>query len=68
MHKPVLKIAHLLRVFDTEAVDGTVNGIGRGTVSWSKIMQTMQSGQVQHYAIIMAVGILVFIGMIFIVF
>jgi NADH-quinone oxidoreductase subunit L len=56
-----LKVAHFLRLFDTEVVDGTVNGLGKGTVGWSRVMQVVQSGQLHHYAIIMVIGILALI-------
>ncbi|MHC4464182.1 MAG: Na(+)/H(+) antiporter subunit D [Planctomycetota bacterium] len=62
VQKPILKIAHYLRVFDTEAVDGTVNGVGNKTLAWSRIMQVIQNGQVQTYAIIMAIGIFVILA------
>lgn len=64
VRKPILGIAHLLRVFDTNAVDGTVNGVGRMTVASSMIMRVIQSGQVQHYAIIMALGIFAIVALI----
>ncbi len=62
VQKPILKVAHFLRLFDTEVVDGTVNGLGKGTVGWSRVMQVVQSGQLHHYAIIMAIGILALIA------
>ena len=62
VQKPIMRIAHLSRLFDTEVVDGTVHGIGKGTVRWSRLMQVIQSGQLQHYALVMAVGIIVLIG------
>lgn len=57
IQKPILRVAHFLRIFDTEAVDGTVNGVGKVTLAWSRVVQAFQSGQVQHYAIIMALGV-----------
>jgi multicomponent Na+:H+ antiporter subunit D len=68
VQKPIMKIAHLVRVFDTKAVDGTVNGIGKGTVSWGRLMQVMQSGQLQHYALVMAIGVLAVIALMFFYF
>ena len=56
IQKLILKAAHYLRVFDTEAVDGTVNGIGRITLAWSSVMRIIQNGQVQYYALMMAFG------------
>ena len=64
VRKPILGIAHLLRVFDTNAVDGTVNGVGRMIVASSMIMRVIQSGQVQHYAIIMVLGIFAIVALI----
>ena len=59
IQKPILKVAHYLRVFDTEAVDGTVNGVGRATLLWSNLMRLIQNGKVQRYAMLMASGIFV---------
>lgn len=56
IQKPILKAAHYLSLFDTEAVDGTVNGIGRITLAWSSVMRIIQNGQVQYYALMMAFG------------
>jgi multicomponent Na+:H+ antiporter subunit D len=64
IQKPVLKIAHYLRVFDTEAVDGTVNGIGKFTVLWSKAMRLIQSGQIQQYAVFMVFGVIVILALV----
>jgi multicomponent Na+:H+ antiporter subunit D len=55
-------------VIQKPILNSTVNNIGRGTVGWSRIMQVFQSGQLQHYALVMAVGILVVIGMVIIYF
>lgn len=57
IQKPILRIAHYLRVFDTEAVDGTVNDVGKATLAWSRIMQLMQTGYLHHYAMVMAIGV-----------
>ncbi len=64
IQKPVLKIAHYLRVFDTEAVDGTVNGIGKATVLWSKAMRLIQNGQIQQYAVFMVFGVIVILALV----
>ena len=64
VQKPIMKIAEFLKLFDTNIVDGTVNGIGKGTVRWSRVMQFMQSGQVQQYALIMAAGVIAIIAMV----
>jgi multicomponent Na+:H+ antiporter subunit D len=67
IQKPIMKIAQLLKQFDTKVVDGGINAIGRGTVSWSRLLQVVQSGQLQHYAIIMALGALALVASIFFV-
>jgi multicomponent Na+:H+ antiporter subunit D len=64
IQNPIMKFARLMKLIDTEAVDGTVNGIGKGTVGWSRVMQVIQSGQLQHYALVMAAGILAVIAMV----
>ncbi len=44
--------------FDRRAVDGTMNWIGRTTVRLSEAIRGIQSGQVQHYALIFVGGAL----------
>ncbi len=44
--------------FDRRVVDGTMNWIGRTTVSLSRAIRGIQSGQVQHYALIFVGGVL----------
>jgi len=67
IQKPIMKVAHYLRVVDTEAVDGTVNGIGKFTLAWSSVMRLIQNGQIHHYAIIMALGVLMLMALILLV-
>lgn len=67
IQKPIMKIAQLLKQFDTEVVDGGINAIGRGTVLWSRLLQVFQSGQLQHYALIMAIGAVALLATIFFV-
>lgn len=64
IQKPILKIAHYLRVFDTGAVDGTANGIGKFTVLLSKAMRLIQSGQTQHYALFMIFGVIAILALV----
>jgi multicomponent Na+:H+ antiporter subunit D len=64
IQKPILKIAHYLRVFDTGAVDGTANGIGKLTVLLSKAMRLIQSGQIQHYALFIVFGVIVILALV----
>jgi multicomponent Na+:H+ antiporter subunit D len=53
---PVMAVARLLKAIDTRLVDGTANRIGTGVVSWSRILRLVQSGQVHHYAMVLAAG------------
>lgn len=64
IQKPILKIAEFLKIIDTEVVDGTVNGVGKMILAWSRVMRGIQSGQVQHYAIIMVFGVFVTVALI----
>lgn len=59
IRKPILGIAQILKIFDTEVVDGTINGVGNTTLTWGGIMRLVQTGQLQHYAIIMTLGFFV---------
>ena len=48
--------------WERAVIDGFIDGIGRVTVLWSRGMRQIQSGQVQHYALVMAVGVVVIVG------
>jgi NADH-quinone oxidoreductase subunit L len=51
--------AALWKRVDVAVIDGAVNGIGR-TITWAGwILRLVQSGQTQHYALAMAMGIVV---------
>ncbi|MCI0469838.1 MAG: Na+/H+ antiporter subunit D, partial [Nitrospirae bacterium] len=67
IRKPILGVANLLRIFDTNAVDGTANGIGKATMGMSRILRVVQSGQVQHYAMAMAAGLFVILALVLII-
>jgi multicomponent Na+:H+ antiporter subunit D len=58
---PVLGAAQLFRKTDTRAVDGTVHALGAGTLALSSVLRILQSGQIHHYAIVLALGALVLI-------
>ena len=45
------RIANALWWFDREVVDGSVNAIGRGTVSSGRGLRRVQTGRVQNYAL-----------------
>ncbi len=59
MRRPVLGAARLLRKFDTGVVDYIAVGVGRMTQAFSRFLRTTVSGNAQHYALIMAAGVLV---------
>jgi multicomponent Na+:H+ antiporter subunit D len=58
IRRPVLGVANLLRRLDSLVVDAAIVGVGRSTQSLSQVLKTVVSGNVQHYGLIMAAGIL----------
>jgi NADH-quinone oxidoreductase subunit L len=58
--RPTLAAASKLwKHVDVQVIDGTVNGIARAITWWGWLLRLVQSGQTQHYALAMAVGIVV---------
>ena len=64
MRRFVLSGASVLRAFDTHIVDFTAVGVGRLTQACSRILKTTVSGNVQHYGLIMAAGVLVLLALV----
>jgi len=60
VRRPVLGVARILRRLD-EAVDFAIVGVGRSTLSLSRVLKTAASGHAQHYGLFMAAGILVLV-------
>ena len=58
---PVLGVAQLFRMTDTRVVDGAVHALGSGTLALSGVIRALQSGQIHHYAIVLAFGALALI-------
>ena len=58
IQKPILRVARFFKTFDTVAVDGSFSAIGKLTLAWSRKMQDAQSGQIQHYAMLMVAGVI----------
>jgi NADH-quinone oxidoreductase subunit L len=58
--RPTCLVASALwKRVDVAVIDGAVNGIGR-TITWGGwILRLIQSGQTQHYALAMAMGIVI---------
>ena len=59
--------ARLLRKFDTSIVDSAAVGVGRLTQAFSQILKTTVSGNIQHYGLIMAAGVLALLALALIV-
>ena len=55
------RVAEPAAKFDRKVVDGTMVGIGDGTVSTSRNIKGIQSGKVQDYAMAFVAGILVLV-------
>ena len=47
-----------MKKIDTVVVDGTINGVGKLAMAWSRKMQEAQNGQIQHYAMFMVAGVI----------
>jgi multicomponent Na+:H+ antiporter subunit D len=60
---PVLGAAELLRKVDSGVVDFIAVGIGRSTQASSRVLRTLVSGHSQHYALMMAAGILALLAL-----
>jgi len=61
---PTVALANgLWKIVDVGAIDGMVNGVGAATVLWGRALRLVQSGEVQHYALAMALGAVVILGM-----
>ena len=59
----MLGAANLLRKLDSLVVDSALVGVGRSTLSLSRILKTVASGHAQHYGLMMAAGILVLLAL-----
>ncbi len=53
----------LWRRVDVAVIDAMVNGVASATVRWGQAMRLVQSGQVQHYALAMALGAVAILGL-----
>jgi NADH-quinone oxidoreductase subunit L len=64
--RPTVALARALwRGVDVAVIDGAVNGVGRVTQAWAALLRLMQSGQLQHYALFMALGAVLVVGVYF---
>ena len=60
---PVLSAANLFRKLDTVIVDAALVGVGRSTQNLSQVLKMAGSGHIQHYGLIMAIGILALLAL-----
>jgi multicomponent Na+:H+ antiporter subunit D len=58
LRRPLLGVAALLRQIDAQVIDATANGVGRLIQTVSQNARMAVSGHAQHYALLMAAGIL----------
>ena len=62
--QPTVALANgLWKIVDVQVIDGMVNGVGAATVLWGRALRLIQSGEVQHYALAMALGAVAILGM-----
>lgn len=52
----------LWRWIDVKVIDGTVNGVADAVGFWSHALRILQSGEVQHYALAIALGTVLILG------
>ena len=66
--KPTLAVAtDMWKRIDVAVIDGAVNGIARGIAWGGWLLRLVQSGQTQHYALAMALGMVILVT-VFLVF
>jgi len=62
--KPTVGLANgLWKKVDVAVIDAMVNGVGAATLLWGRGLRLVQSGQVQHYALAMALGAVMILGL-----
>jgi multicomponent Na+:H+ antiporter subunit D len=61
VQKPILRVARWFKWIDTVIVDRAFSEIVNLTLFLSRTLQSIQSGQIQHYAMIMVAGIVTLI-------
>jgi NADH-quinone oxidoreductase subunit L len=61
--RPTVDLASLLwNRMDVAAIDKAVNGVADAVALWGRSLRQIQSGEVQHYALAMALGAVVILG------
>ena len=51
-----IRFAQLCLAFDIAVIDRAVNGVANMFASWSKTLRVIQTGQLQHYAMVIVLG------------
>jgi NADH-quinone oxidoreductase subunit L len=59
MDKLIIAVAYGMSLFDTNVVDGVVNGVGKGTTTAGDWLRTLQTGRIPSYALAFAGGLLI---------
>ncbi|HEY5649226.1 MAG TPA: NADH-quinone oxidoreductase subunit L [Nitrospiria bacterium] len=55
--QPTMRAADAMwRFIDVRIVDGAVNGVGKTALAWARGLRLSQTGQMQHYALVMVAG------------
>ena len=66
---PMRRLAmYLWQVVDVKVIDGTLMGIARGVDELSRGLRTLQTGLVRNYALAIALGMVVIVGVYFAAF
>ena len=61
--RPTIEAANdLWQWIDMRVIDAAVNGVAGSINLWSRALRLIQSGEVQHYALAMALGAVVILG------
>jgi NADH-quinone oxidoreductase subunit L len=61
--RPTIEAANdLWQWIDMRVIDAAVNGVAGSVNLWSRALRLIQSGEVQHYALAMALGAVVILG------
>lgn len=67
--RPLRRLAmYLWTVIDVKVIDGTLMGVARGVGEFSQGLRTVQTGLVRNYALAIALGMVVIVGVYFAAF
>ena len=64
--RPTVRLARALwETVDAGVIDGAVNGVAATLGEWGRRTRLLQSGQLQHYALVMTIGLFVLMSVYF---